>query len=151
MTYNDVNISPASPVRLNFKLEVGNVVEVSVSPDSLLAASSASFGEVLSSKRVSELPLVTNNVLDLVRVLPGYREGYATAGTSLDTFAGQPSTTVNTMRDGLSVTDGRFSINGVFGTTTMTPDLVGEVRLVLTPVDAESGRGNAPHTGSMQI
>jgi hypothetical protein len=47
------------------------------------------------------------------------------------------------MRDGRSVTDGRFSINGVFGTTTMTPDLVGEVRLVLTPVDAESGRGNA--------
>jgi hypothetical protein len=98
---------------------------------------------VLSSKRVTDLPLVSNNVLDLVRVLPGYRKGFATAGTSLDTFAGQPSTTVNTVRDGLSVTDGRFSINGVFGTTTMTPDLVGEVRLVLTPVDAESGRGNA--------
>ena len=98
---------------------------------------------MLTSKRVTDLPLVSNNVLDLVRVLPGYREGYATAGTSLDTFAGQPSTTVNTTRDGLSVTDGRFSINGVFGTTTMTPDLVGEVRLILTPVDAESGRGNA--------
>ena len=144
--YDEVNVSPANPVRLNFKLEVGNAstsVDVTVAADSILASSSASIGEVLTSKRVTDLPLVTNNVLDLVRVLPGYREGYATAGTSLDTFAGQPSTTVNTTRDGLSVTDGRFSINGVFGTTTVTPDLVGEVRLILTPVDAESGRGNA--------
>jgi hypothetical protein len=144
--YDGVNISPGIPVRLNFKLEVGNVatsVEVSVAADSALTSSSASIGEVLTSKRVTDLPLVSNNVLDLVRILPGYREGFATAGTSLDTFAGQSSTTVNTVRDGLSVTDGRFSINGVFGTTTMTPDLVGEVRLILTPVDAEAGRGNA--------
>ena len=78
VTYNEVNVSPASPVRLNFRLEVGTVsqsVEVSVAADSLLAASSASIGEVLTSKRVTELPLVSNNVLDLVRVLPGFREG----------------------------------------------------------------------------
>jgi hypothetical protein len=40
------------------------------------------------------------------------------------------------------VTDGRFA-NGLFATTTINPDLVGEVRLILTPVDAELGRGNA--------
>jgi hypothetical protein len=53
---------------------------------------------------------------------------------------------VNTVRDGLSVSDGRFD-NGVFGTTTINPDLVAEVRLILTPVDAELGRGN----GQVQI
>jgi hypothetical protein len=80
--YGEVNVSPANPVRLNFKLEVGNAstsVDVTVAADSILASSSASIGEVLTSKRVTDLPLVTNNVLDLVRVLPGYREGYATA------------------------------------------------------------------------
>jgi hypothetical protein len=46
------------------------------------------------------------------------------------------------VRDGLSVTDGRFN-NGIFSTTTINPDLVGEVRLILTPFDAELGRGNA--------
>jgi hypothetical protein len=83
---------------------------------------------------------VSNNVLDLVRILPGYRE--SPGGNAFDTFAGQASNTVNTVRDGLSVTDGRFN-NGVFSTTTINPDLVGEIRLILTPVDAELGRGNA--------
>jgi len=141
--YNEVNVSPGAPVRLNFTLEVGTVtqsVEVTVAADSVLATSSASIGEVLTDKRVIDLPLVSNNVLDLVRILPGFRE--SPGGNAFDTFAGQASSTVNTVRDGLSVTDGRFN-NGVFSTTTISPDLVGEVRLVLTPVDAELGRGNA--------
>jgi carboxypeptidase family protein len=142
-TYSEVNVSPGNPVRLNFTLEVGGVtqsVEVTVASDSLLATSSASVGEILTEKRVIDLPLVSNNVLDLVRILPGFRE--SPGGNAFDTFAGQASSTVNTVRDGLSVTDGRFN-NGVFSTTTINPDLVGEVRLVLTPVDAELGRGNA--------
>jgi hypothetical protein len=142
-TYNEVALSPGTAVRLNFTLEVGAVeqsVEVTIASDSLLAASSASIGEVLNDRRVADLPLVSNDVLDLVRILPGYRE--SPGGNAFDTFAGQASNTVNTVRDGLSVTDGRFN-NGVFATTTINPDLVGEVRLILTPVDAELGRGNA--------
>jgi hypothetical protein len=116
---------------------------VEVSSDSLLAASSASIGEVLNPDRIANLPLVGNNVLDLVRILPGYRQGPGgLLGAQLDTFAGTPASAVNTTRDGISVTDGRF-INGVYSTTTINPDLVGEVRLILAPVDAESGRGSA--------
>jgi hypothetical protein len=115
-------------------------VNVEVSADSLLATSSASIGEVLTASKVANLPIVGNNVLDLVRVLPGYRE--SALGAAFDTFAGASAATVNTTRDGISVTDGRFN-NGVFSTTTINPDLVGEVRLILTPVDAEQGRGNA--------
>jgi len=142
-TYNDVQLSAGTPIRLNFALEVGGVaqaVEVTVAADSILATSSSSIGEVLTQKRVVDLPITSNNVLDLIRILPGYRE--SPGGNAFDTFAGQASNTVNTVRDGLSVTDGRFN-NGVFSTTTINPDLVGEVRLILTPVDAELGRGNA--------
>ena len=142
-TYNEIQLSPGTPVRLNFILEVGAVtqaVEVTVDADTLLATSSPSIGEVLNEQRVLNLPITSNNVLDLVRILPGYRE--SPGGNAFDTFAGQASNTVNTVRDGLSVTDGRFN-NGIFSTTTINPDLVGEVRLVLTPVDAELGRGNA--------
>lgn len=142
-TYNEIQLSPGTPVRLNFTLEVGTVtqaVEVTVDANTLLATSSPSIGEVLTEKRVLDLPITSNNVLDLVRILPGYRE--SPGGNAFDTFAGQASSTVNTVRDGLSVTDGRFN-NGIFSTTTINPDLVGEVRLILTPVDAELGRGNA--------
>src|SRR5262245_38602721 len=141
--YNDVQLSAGTPIRLNFTLDVGGVaqaVEVTVEADSILATSSSSIGEVLSQKRVVDLPITSNNVLDLVRILPGFRE--SPGGNAFDTFAGQASNTVNTVRDGLSVTDGRFN-NGIFSTTTINPDLVGEVRLILTPVDAELGRGNA--------
>jgi hypothetical protein len=141
-TYNDVQLSASVPLRLNFTLEVGAAaqsVEVTVEPNAVLT-SSPTIGEVLSEKRVADLPITSNNVLDLVRILPGYRE--SPGGNAFDTFAGQASNTVNTVRDGLSVTDGRFN-NGVFSTTTINPDLVGEVRLILTPVDAELGRGNA--------
>jgi Carboxypeptidase regulatory-like domain len=142
-TYNEVQLSAGLPLRLNFTLEVGTVsqaVEVTVDADSLLSTSVASIGEVLNEKRVMDLPITSNNVLDLVRILPGFRE--SPGGNAFDTFAGQASNTVNTVRDGLSVTDGRFN-NGIFSTTTINPDLVGEVRLILTPVDAELGRGNA--------
>src|SRR5215510_14396179 len=118
-TYNDVELSPGNPVRLNFSLEVGGVaqaVEVTVEADTLLATSSPSIGEVLTEKRVVDLPLVSNNVLDLVHILPGYRE--SPGGNAFDTFAGLGSNTVNTVRDGLSVTDGRFN-NGIFSTTTI--------------------------------
>jgi hypothetical protein len=142
-SFNEVQLSAGSPIRLNFTLEVGGLnttVDITVASDTLLKESSASIGEVLPQERVSALPVVGNNVLDLVRILPGYRESVGT--NDLDTFAGAPASTLNTVRDGISVSDGRFN-NGLFATTTINPDLVGEVRLILTPVDAELGRGNA--------
>jgi hypothetical protein len=146
-SFNDVQLSAGVAVRLNFTLQIGNVattVDVQVSADRLLAESSASIGEVLPQEKINSLPLVGNDILDLVRVLPGFRE--SAAGSQFDTFAGVPAGMANTTRDGLSVTDGRWN-NGIFSTTTMNPDLVGEVRLILTPVDAEFGRGN----GQIQI
>jgi len=142
-SFSGVELGAGVAVRLNFVLEVGTVstsVDVTVASDSLLASSSASVGEVLSSTRVTNLPIVGNDVLDLVRIMPGYRE--SPQGAAFDTFAGTSAATVNTTRDGVSVTDGRFN-NGVYSTTTINPDLVGEIRLILTPVDAELGRGNA--------
>src|SRR6185295_3950610 len=108
-SFSGVDLGAGTAVRLNFVLEVGTVstsVDVTVAADSLLASSSASVGEVLSSARVTNLPIVGNDVLDLVRIMPGYRE--SPAGAAFDTFAGAPAATVNTTRDGISVTDGRF-------------------------------------------
>jgi hypothetical protein len=140
--YNEVQLGTSAQIRLDFTLQVGAVtqsVEVSVASDSLLRESSASIGEVLPAAKVQELPLVTGNVLDLVRVMAGVR---SLGGEGNDTFAGVSSDTgVNTVRDGLSVSDGRFS-SGIYATTVLNPDLIGEIRVILSPVDAELGRGN---------
>ena len=126
---------------------VGTEVEVILDARDVLAVSSASVGEALTETQVTALPLVGGDVLDLVSILPGFRANpNSFPGGNQDTMAGISSNAINTVRDGLSVSDGRFQ-NGVFGTTVINPDMVSEIRLILTPVDAELGRGN----GQVQI
>ena len=64
------------------------------------------------------------------------------------TFAGiyAGAGAVNTTRDGISVNDGRYQV-GVFASTRINPDLVGEMRVIVAPADAETGRG----VGQVQI
>ncbi|PYS33738.1 MAG: hypothetical protein DMG14_31110, partial [Acidobacteria bacterium] len=120
-----------------FTLRVGAVaqaVEVTVAADTLIATSSSSVGTVLPDYKVRELPLATRNVIDLVGT---------TAGTVGSNFAGGRPGQVNTTRDGIVVSDGRYlEANGAFSTTYVSPDLVEEVRVIVAPADAESGRGS---------
>ena len=147
-TFTGVNVGTSAQVRLDFTLTIGAAsgtkVEVSVSGQQLMSESSASIGQVLAEKTVTALPLVSGEVLDLVRIMPGMRVD--PFGDAFSTFTGLQTSTINTVRDGLSVTDTR-NANGISGTTTLNPDLVGEIRIILTPVDAELGRGN----GQIQI
>jgi len=144
--YNDVVLTTGVLARYNFTLQVGEVtqgVEVTASSSALLSESSATIGQVLPENQVRDLPLIGNDALDLMRVMGGIRGG---PGSEATTFAGISAGMVNTTRDGMSVQDGRY-LNGVFGTTVINPEMVGEMRVILTPVDAEMGRGN----GQIQI
>jgi len=146
-TLNGVIVGTSAQVRLDISLEIGTSntsVEVAVSSQQLLTESSASIGQVLATERVTALPNISGEVLDLVRIMPGMRVD--PFGDAFSTFTGLQTSTINTVRDGLSVTDTR-NANGISGTTTLNPDLVGEIRIILTPVDAELGRGN----GQIQI
>jgi hypothetical protein len=143
---NDVQLGQGVTARYNFTLQVGAVadsVEVTAQATALIAESSPTIGQVLAEKQVRDLPLVSNNVLDLMQTMAGVRG--ATLGEAT-TFAGISTGMVNTVRDGLSVQNGRYA-NGVGATTQVHPDMVGEFRVILTPVDAEMGRGN----GQVQI
>jgi hypothetical protein len=142
-TINNIELGSETR-RINITLQVtGLQTDVEIKVDaSVLPTSSATVGEVMTSTRVTGLPLVSGDVLDLVRIMPGVRLG----AFGQETFAGMSSNTINTVRDGLSVSDGRY-LNGIFASSTINPDLVGEIRLILTPVDAEMGRGN----GQVQI
>ena len=139
----EVTLGNAQTVRLNFTLNVagiGTAVEVSVPVDTLIATSSASIGEVLSQDKLSNLPLVGNNALFLVNTLAGTRmDDNGVTGT----FAGMTNYNVNVQRDGIDASaSARFMQAGIQTATMMSPDLIGEIRLILAPVDAEMGRGN---------
>ena len=134
-SYSDVTLGVSQQVRLNFTLQVGGQsqsVEVNVAADTLIATTSASVGNVLPEYKVRDLPLASRNVLDLV--------GTA-SGTQGSNFAGGRLTQLNTTRDGIPVSDGRYDV-GASTSTYVSPDLVDEVRVIVAPADAEMGRGS---------
>jgi hypothetical protein len=143
-SYTDVQLGNAAALRLNFALSVAGVdtaVEVTVAADTLLAASTQSVGEVLAQSRISELPTIANSVMDFYRVVPGvYMQDNGVRGS----FAGlEGFGTTNITRDGVDASGGaRWTANALTATH-MNPDLIGEVKIVVAPVDAEMGRGNA--------
>src|SRR5215831_2331837 len=146
-SYTNIQLGTSETKRFNFVMEVGGVattVDVKIDAAALLTTSSATIDNVLPEYRVRDLPLVGNDVLDLIGVLGGAR--VSAAGGDLTTFAGISAAYVNTSVNGQSVQDGRYAA-GVYSTTRVNPDMVSEIRLVLTPVDAEMGRGN----GQVQI
>ncbi|MBI2150870.1 MAG: carboxypeptidase regulatory-like domain-containing protein, partial [Acidobacteria bacterium] len=142
--YTDVQLGNAQQVRLNFTLSVATVatgIEVTIAADTLLATSSSSVGEVLTEQRVQDMPIVGNNVLDFFRLLPGAR---IDANGVTGTFAGVSADKVNIQRDGVDASGSAYWVQaGAQSATFINPDLVGEMRMILAPVDAEFGRGNA--------
>jgi hypothetical protein len=145
-TFTKVLLSAGQQAKLNFQLEVTGVatnIEVNTSAERLLLESSSSVGDALSAEVVQELPLVNRNTLDLVKVMSGVvMTDDATFAANDTTFAGVAATGVNIQRDGVMVNDVRWP-TGVNAATRVNPDMVGEFRMVLAPVDAEIGRGNA--------
>ena len=163
-TITNLELGPIA-VRQNFQLSVSTAqqtVEVTAEPLTAVSQSSATVGDVLSQKKVSDLPIVGNNVLSVLDVLPGLRPSTSSApglmGPQFATINGLDLNSVNVTRDGLTTNDTRFSAAGdvtagvaiphggsigVMSPTTIIPDLVGEVRLILSPIDAELGRGNS--------
>jgi hypothetical protein len=145
-SFNKVALETGQQARLNFQLEVGGVttnVEVSTTGEQLLLESSSSVGDVLPSQTVKELPLVNRNALDLIKVMSGVIvTDDPIFGANNTTFAGVPASAVNVQMDGTTVNDVRFP-TGINTPTRVNPDMVGEFKMILSPVDAETGRGNA--------
>jgi hypothetical protein len=138
-----LTLGTSQQIRQNFTLLVGAVaqaVEVSVAADQLLTAVSSSVGNVLAERKVVDLPLVGRNVMSLATIMPGVR-GDGGAGTTFAGIAAGGSGNVNVQLDGVTVNNGRHT-QGLAAATTINPDMVEEVRVVVAAVDVE-GRGSA--------
>jgi len=149
---NAFPVGTTAQIRIDLVMQVGaapgEVVSVVTSNENSIQESAASVGNVLTEQRVRDLPIVGNNVLDLLSVLPGFRAGNtAIGGAGGGTVGGMGLDSVNATINGLSTNSSRDSAGfwgyQTFTTTVVNPDLVGEIRLILAPVDAELGRGNA--------
>src|SRR4030095_5665809 len=94
-TYSNSALGNATTVRLNFTLQVATQaqsVEVTIAADTILATSSPTIGQVLSEKKVTDLPVVGNNVLDMLTVLGGLDNFVATTGPGQSAFGREGAT-----------------------------------------------------------
>jgi len=145
---HEIQLGYATSVRDDFTLQVGassQTVDVVSTSESALKETSASIGTVLTQQAVQDLPMVGNNVLSLLDTLPGLR--FSPAGDAFNTINGVGMNSLNATRDGMSIINNRYDVQSdgrnVLSSTTLLPDLIGEIRLIVSPVDAELGRGNA--------
>jgi hypothetical protein len=141
----NIALKMADQTTANVVLQVGQldqVIEVNAKTDKKFDPPTNLI--TLEEAQITGLPLVGNDPLALITTLPGYRA--SPYGHEYDTVGGLPMYMMNTVRDGLSVTDG-FSPGGIGSNTILNPDMISEIRLILAPVDAEAGRGN----GQIQI
>src|SRR5262247_1968063 len=131
----------AQQARLNFTLQVaaaaGTTIDVAVAADALLATSSNSVGTVLPEYKVRDLPLAVRDVMGLVAQTAGVQS----QNGLISNFAGGRISQLNTTRDGINVSAGRFE-DGAWSLTYTSPDLVEEVKVVVAPVDAQTSRGS---------
>jgi hypothetical protein len=146
----DVKLGMGNELRLNFEMQVSGAnttIEVSTSAENMMLEAGSSTGTVLQQESVSQLPLASNDVMDLINVMGGVvKAENPIFSNSTQTFAGVQGGNINIQRDGISVNEVRYS-SGIVSPIRIDPEMVGEFKMVLSPVDAELGRG----AGQVQI
>ena len=146
----DVRLGMGSQVRLNFELVVAGVeteVEVFTSAENLMLEAGSSTGTVLQEDSVTQLPLASNDVMDLINVMGGVVKAEDPIFSNYtQTFAGVAAGNINIQRDGITVNEVRYT-SGIVSPSRINQEMVGEFKMVLSPVDAEMGRG----AGQVQI
>jgi len=149
-TKTDVSLVASAVQKVSFTMKIAarnEQIEVSAKAENLLLEQSSSVGVVLPEEKISELPLVSSNVLDLIKVMGGVNmTDSPTFGADRTTFAGISAANVNLQRDGVTVNDVRWA-TGLSSPVYLNPELIGEFKLVIAPVDAEMGRGS----GQVQV
>jgi len=130
---SDIRVGTSAQIRIDLVMQVGaapgEIVSVVTSNENAIQESAASVGNVLTEQRVRDLPIVGNNVLDLLSVLPGFRAGTtAIGGAGGGTVGGMGLDSVNATINGLSTNSSRDSAGfwgyQTFTTTVVNPDLV---------------------------
>ncbi|HWQ55251.1 MAG TPA: TonB-dependent receptor [Bryobacteraceae bacterium] len=138
-----VKLEVAQIARLDFNLEVGEVVEsvTVISEAPLLASESATIGQVIGRKKILDLPLSGRNFTQLATLVPGA----ISRGT--DSSLESPKLSINGLRDSKTtfMIDGGVVTSQYFDGATIVPsvDAIEEFSVQSNAFAAEYGQGAA--------
>ena len=149
-TRTDVRLIAGSQINLPLPMAVmGQVTEIEVTgtAESMTLEASASTGTIIQEDLIQAIPTLTANAIDATLSVMGGVTRLTSGGTQLSAamnleVAGVQSAMINVSRDGISVNESRYP-TGIAASSNINPEVVGEMRIVQSAVDAELGRGAA--------
>jgi len=149
-TRTDVRLIAGSQINLPLPMAImGQVTEIEVTgtAESMVLEASASTGAIIQEDLIQAIPTLTANAIDATLSVMGGVTRLTAGGTQLSAaqnleIAGVQSAMINVSRDGISVNETRYP-TGISASSNINPEVVGEMRVVQSAVDAELGRGAA--------
>lgn len=146
--YQRIVLDVGAQEKVNFTLQVGaanSTVQVTAAAESPLLTTSAVVGGIVTGDEILHLPLIDQNAANLALTQSQFAGGIGTGVTVAGGSTMMLATTVN----GISVSNTRLDRAGglLSFQFTQTVDMVEEVKVDTSPVDAENGRS----LGSVQM
>jgi len=148
-----IQLNTAETKLLDIKMEVNpGDIETTVTDTRgskpLMLTTEVSTGTVLDAVTIKRLPSVSNDVMDLINVIGGViaNTGDPVRDQATQMFGGTQAPGVAVYRDGINVNEVRWDA-GINTPIRINADLVSEIKVILSPADAEYGRG----AGQVQI
>jgi hypothetical protein len=141
--YRDIKLIASTPASIRVTLQVGGSSETVVvqAGAEMVQSQSANITTTLVSSQITNLPLATRNVMDIIAGLPGVS---TTASVRNSTINGLPSVTINITVDGVNTQD-NFNKNGDGFFSYISPrlDAMEEVTVSTATPGAESAGSGA--------
>ncbi len=138
--FDRVELQVGARQNLGISLKIGStvdVVEVEATVGNDINYQSSSVGNVVSGRKILELPLVGRNVYDLISTQAGV------GGDNNQNFAGARAGALNITMDGINIQDNYLnSLQATQNANLINTDRIAEFRIVVSPADAEYGRGS---------
>ena len=140
----NVVLEIGTPAKLNVALEIGQVSEAVVvtgEAQEVVNTTNATLTNVINTRQVKDLPLLTRNPLDLARL----QAGVAVTGTDTRnaSVGGIRGTGTYVTQDGINAMDNFVKTSSFFAISAPSLDSIGEFSLTVGTVGSDGGRGVA--------
>ena len=138
---NSVEVNLNTPAQVTIPLEAGQVTEtVTVTGvQEVVNTSSPSLTNVINTRQVTDLPLLTRNPLELAALQAGI--AVVGTGTRTSSISGLRGTATYVTQDGVNVMDNYVKTDSLFAISAPSLNSTAEVSITTGTVGSEAGRG----------
>ncbi|HEX7958026.1 MAG TPA: carboxypeptidase regulatory-like domain-containing protein, partial [Pyrinomonadaceae bacterium] len=139
----DIVVEVGVPARTTMTLEVGAVSEVVTvtAAQEIINATSPTLTNVINTKQVQDLPLLSRNPLELAGMQPGV--AVTGVGTRTSSISGLRGSATNVTQDGINAMDNFVKTDSLFALSAPSLNSTSEISVTTGTTSSDAGRGVA--------